>query len=76
MNAADIEGVALKLANGATVLFPEAAPFVAVLEMLLDVANEYGIVPHELPTEQAQAISAGMAAARASAVTSYRERHK
>jgi len=76
MNAADIEGFALKLADGATVLFPEVAPFVAVLEMLLDVANEYGIVPHELPTEQAQAIAAGMAAARASAVTSYRERHK
>jgi len=76
MNAADIEGVALKLANGATVLFPGARPFVAVLEMLLEVADEYGIFPHELPAEQAQAIAAGMAAARASAVTSYREHHK
>ena len=76
MNATDIEGIALKLADGATVLFPEAAPFVAVLEMLLDVADEYGIVPHELSVGQAQAIAAGMAAARASAVTSYRERHK
>lgn len=76
MNAADIEGIALKLADGATVLFPEARPFIAVLEMLLEVADEYDIIPHELPAEQAAAIAAGMAAARASAVTSYKANQK
>ncbi len=76
MTVDDIEGFALKLANGATVLFPEAKPFIAVLEMLLDVADEYGIIPHELPSEQAEAIAAGMAAARASAVTSFQAHAK
>ncbi len=76
MTVDDIEGFALKLADGATVLFPEVKPFVAVLEMLLDVADEYGIIPHELSVEQGQAIAAGMAAARASAVTSYRAHAK
>lgn len=57
---------------GAAIVFPVAAPFVAGIEAIIKAAEDIGIVPHELPAEQAQAIAAGMAAARASAVTGFR----
>jgi len=70
------ESIVVTLADGAAVIFPAAGPFVVILEKLLDVANEHGIVPVELSVEQRASIAAGMAAAKASAVTSYRAHEK
>jgi len=71
-----IESIVFKLADGAAVVYPAIGPFVAILEKLLDVANEHGIVPVELSVEQRASIAAGMAAAKASAVMSYRAHEK
>lgn len=66
-----VESITLGLSGGVAIVFPPAAPFVAILKQLVETANELGIVPHELPAEQAASIAAGMAAARASAVATY-----
>jgi len=47
---------------------------VVLIEGILAVADEYGVIPHELPAEQVAAIAAGMAAARSSAVTTFKAR--
>lgn len=74
-DAEQVEGIALQLLDGTAKVFPVTAPFVVLIKEILEVADEYGIIPHELPAAQVAAMAAGMAAARASAVTSYRARH-
>lgn len=71
-----LEGIFIKLANGAAYFYPPAAPIAAALKELVDVAEEHGIVPTELPEGQLREIAAGMAAARASAITSDRARRR
>jgi len=71
-----VEGIVVTLANGAAYLYPPAAPLVTAIRMLLEAAEEHGILPTEVPSEQLAAIAAGMAAARASAITSDRARRK
>jgi hypothetical protein len=71
-----IKSVAFLLADGAAVAFPAIGPFVAIAEKLIEEADRLGIVPHELSAEQVAAIASGMAAARASAITSDREKRK
>jgi hypothetical protein len=70
------ESIVITLANGAAVIFPAVGPFVVILEKLIDTAESHGIVPVELSVEQRASIAAGIAAAKASAVTSYRARAK
>ena len=70
------ESIVVTLADGAAVIFPAVGPFVVILEKLLDTAESHGIVPVELSEEQRASIAAGIAAAKASAVTSYRARAK
>ncbi len=74
VDAEEVRYVTLAL-DGAAVVFPVIAPFVAIIERLVEVAEAHGVIPHELPAEQVAAMAAGMAAARASAVTSWRARH-
>lgn len=76
MKLEDVESVVLTLAGGVALVYPPAAPIVAALKALVEAAQEHGITPHELSVEQSGAIAAGMAAARASAVTSDRARRR
>jgi hypothetical protein len=76
INAADVEGFALKLIDGTAKVFPVTAPIMVLIKGILEVADEYGIIPHELPAEQVAAMAAGLAALRASAITSDRARRR
>ncbi len=76
INAADVEGFALKLLDGTAKVFPVTAPIMVLIEGIIELADEYGIIPHELPAAQVQAMAAGLAALRASAITSDRARRK
>ncbi len=75
-DAAQVEGFALKLIDGTAKVFPVTAPIMVLIEGIIELADEYGIIPHELPAAQAQAMAAGLAALRASAITSDRARHR
>jgi len=75
-DVAQVEGIALKLLDGTAKVFPVTAPIVVLIEEILAVADEYGIIPHELPADQVQAMAAGLAALRASAITSDRNRRR
>ncbi len=63
-------------ANGVGVMYPPAAPLIELIEKLITTAEEHGILAVEIPAAQLQAIAAGMAAARASAITSDRARKR
>jgi len=69
-----IESIVITLASGVALAYPPAAPIVAALKGLVEAAEDHGIVPTELSAEQAASIAAGMAAARASAVTAFKMR--
>jgi hypothetical protein len=71
-----VEGIVVTLANGVAYFYPPAAPLVTAIRGLIEAAEEHGIIPTELPDGQLAAIAAGMAAARASAITSDRARRK
>lgn len=71
IDAKKVQRVVFALADGAAVVFPVAAPFVAIVEQFILAAEAAGLVAEEMSPEQATAMLAGMAAARASAVTSY-----
>jgi len=74
-----IESITLSLAGGVAVIYPPSAPVVALVKGVLSFWHESGIqlgTPYELSAEQAAAIAAGLAAAKASAVTSYKENHE
>jgi len=71
-----VEGFAVKLLDGTAKVFPVTAPIVVLIEGILELADEYGIIPHELPAEQVAAMAAGLAALRASAITSDRARRR
>jgi len=71
-----IESFAVVLSSGAALVYPPAAPIAAAIRKLVEEAEAHGIVPVELPEGQLREIAAGMAAARASAVTSDRARRK
>ncbi len=75
IDAGTIRYVTLVL-DGAAVVLPVIAPFVNILERLVEVAQEHGVIMTELPAAQAEAMAAGMAAARASAVTSFQAHAK
>ncbi len=75
IDAGDVRYVTLVL-EGAAVVLPVIQPFVAILERLVEVAEEHGIIMTELPKAQAEAMASGMAAARASAVTSFQAHAK
>ncbi len=75
VDVAQIEGFAIKLLDGTAKVYPPAAPLVVLIEGILQVADEYGIIPHEMPAAQAREMAAHGAADRASAVTSYRAHH-
>ncbi len=75
VDANDVRYVTLVL-EGAAVVLPVISPFVTILENLIEVAEEHGIIMTELPAEQVAAMAAGMAAARASAVTSFQAHAK
>lgn len=71
-----VESIVFLLADGAAVAFPAIGPFVAIAEKLLEAADQHGVVPVEISAAQRDAIAAGMAAARASAVTTDRAHRK
>ncbi len=74
-----IESVALTIIGGAAVIYPPSAPIVSFIKTTLQyfLENGYGFgTPYELSAGQAAAIAAGMAAAKAGAVTSFKESHK
>jgi hypothetical protein len=71
-----IEGFVITLANGAALVYPPAAPLASAIKALVETAEAHGIVPVELPEGQLRDIAAGMAAARASAVTSFKAHQK
>jgi len=71
-----IEDLVLTLANGAALVYPPAAPLAGAIKALVEAAEKHGIVPVELPEGQLREIAAGMAAARASAITSDRARRR
>lgn len=71
-----IESITLSLAGGVAVIYPPSALFVTLIKSALQYWKHIGTdvgTPHELSAEQAGAIAAGLAAAKASAVTSYKE---
>ena len=70
-----IESITLSLAGGVAVIYPPAAPIVAILRYWMHAGIDFG-TPYELSAEHAGAIAAGLAAAKASAVTSYKENHE
>jgi len=70
------ESIAVFLADGTAYIYPPAAPIVAAFERLLEEADQHGVIPTQISAEQAREMAAGMAAARASAVTSYKEHRK
>lgn len=76
INLTDVEGVVLKMANGAAVLYPPATPILAVIGYLIRLANTQGIVPHEIPAEQVAAMASWIAAKKASDLTSERARKR
>jgi len=71
-----VEGIIVTLESGVALLYPPAAPLVTAIRALVETAEAHGIVPVELPEGQLREIAAGMAAARASAITSDRARRK
>lgn len=73
---AALEAIVIVTKEGVAIAYPPAAPLVALLAQFVDEAAKRGITPAELSIEQVTAIAAGMAAARASAVTEYQARHK
>jgi len=73
---AAIEGIIVTTAKGVSYFYPPATPLVTAIRGLIEAAEEHGIIPTELPEGQLAAIAAGMAAARASAITSDRARRK
>ncbi len=76
MTADQVEGIALKLLNGTAKFIPVTAPLVALIEGILEAVHENGMVTYEMPAAQVQAMAAGMAAARASAITTDRNRRR
>lgn len=72
VSASSIEHLVLLAADGTAVLVPATAPIASLLHRLAVVLEETGVIPAEVPAasvEQLNAVAAGMAAARASAVT-------
>jgi hypothetical protein len=60
------------LADGVAVIYPISLPFIKIAEATVAALEGSGCQPTVLTHEQAVAMSAGMAAARASAVVSYK----
>ncbi len=75
LDVAQIEGFAIKLLDGTAKVYPPAAPLIALIEGIVEVADEYGIIPHELPAAQVMEMAAHGAADRASLLTEYRAHH-
>ena len=70
-DAKKVQSIVFALADGASMVFPVAAPFVRFVEEMILHAEQNGITPLEISTEQQAAIAAGMAAARSSSVTEH-----
>ena len=66
-----VQSIAFMLADGSAVAFPIIAPFVSAIEAIILAAENHGVVPVEMSVEQRNAIAAGMAAAKSSAVTEF-----
>ena len=67
-----VQNMAFSLADGIAVVYPVSLPFIKIAEAAIRALDLAGIQPTVISTEQATAIQAGMAAARASAVVAYR----
>src|ERR1043165_7652090 len=67
-----IQNMVFTLADGAAVIFPVSLPFIKIAEDAIKALEGAGISPTVISKEQAGAMAAGMAAARASAVVSYK----
>lgn len=72
MDAKTVKSIVFTAADGIAYVYPVAAPLVAVIEKIVNLLDDSGAFPQVLSAEQQTAMIAGMAAARASAVTSYR----
>jgi len=72
LDAKTVKSIVFTAADGIAYVYPVAAPLVAVIEKIVNLLDDSGAFPQVLSEEQQTAMIAGMAAARASAVTSYR----
>ena len=76
MDASQIQSLIFVGADTVARLYPVSAPFIAIAEQIMLKLEEMGIVPIEVKgatPEQLAAIASGMAAAKSSAVTEYKE---
>ena len=72
MDAKQVRSLVFAGLDGVAYVFPVTAPFVPVIEKVFDLLNDAGAFPQVLSPEAQTAMLAGMAAAKASAVTSYK----
>lgn len=71
----DVEHIVLVTAKAGAVFFPVIGPALPALEALAAALEEAGAIPSEasaVTADHLRDVAAGMAAARASAVTSYK----
>lgn len=79
MDASQIQNLIFIGADTVARIYPVAAPIIAMVEDIITKLEAVGIIPIEVKgasPEQLAAMAAGMAAARSSAVTEYKEQVK
>lgn len=70
-----VKSIAFTLADGVAVVFPIAAPAIKIVEDVINTLETAGLASVVMTEEQATAIAAGMAAAKAAAVQEYVRAH-
>lgn len=76
MDAKQIKSIVFTAADGIAYIYPVTAPFVAVIEKVINLLDESGAFPQVLHPEAQAALIAGMAAAHASGATTGIEAYK
>ena len=67
----NVQKIGFFMLDGTAVFLPGIQPFVSAIESIFLAAKNHGVIPVEVSQEQLNAIGAGIAAAKASAVTSH-----
>ena len=72
----NIQNLAFALADETVMVIPVIGPIVAAVEAIIKTARANGVVPTQISSGQAAAMSAWIAAHDASLITSFQTHHK